>query len=109
VKYGDVSCIGVSGVRDDGFRRIWGFGWKGNLEQTCRWSGKTPARLVFDEVQTKFEKLSEPGIVGIEGWVEFWSVTRSSEVGVFRRYTEDRGDNEVTGGCCNLAATKTER
>ena len=39
------------GVVDGGIRRIWGFGWKWNLEQTCRWSGKTPARLVFEQVQ----------------------------------------------------------
>ena len=43
VKYGDVSGMGVFEVRDDVFRRILEFDWKENLEQTCRWSGKTPA------------------------------------------------------------------
>ena len=43
VKYEDVSGMGVSGVRDDVFRRILGFDWKGNLEQTCRWSGNFAA------------------------------------------------------------------
>ena len=61
--------MGVSGVGGGGFRRIWVCVWKGNLEQTCRWSGKTPARLVFDEVQNLFKELSEPGI---EGLVGFW-------------------------------------
>jgi len=51
VRRGDVSVMSVSGVGDDGIRRILGFGWKGNLEQTCRCSGKTPARLVFEQVQ----------------------------------------------------------
>ena len=42
--------IGGCGLCDGGFRRIWGFGWKGNLAQTCRWSGNFAARFFFDEV-----------------------------------------------------------
>ena len=52
-----MSGVDVSGVRDGGFRRIWRFGWKGNLEQTCRWSGNFAASLVFDGVQNKFKKI----------------------------------------------------
>ena len=47
----DLPGVGRCGWWDVGFRRIWRFGWKWNLEQTCRWSGKTPARLVFEQVQ----------------------------------------------------------
>ena len=36
--------IGVWGLWDGGFRRILGSGWKGKLEQTCRWNGKLTAR-----------------------------------------------------------------
>ena len=35
-------------VWDGGFRRIWGFVWKGNLEQNCRWSGNFAAKLRHD-------------------------------------------------------------
>ena len=49
--FGDVVSVGVIVAWDDGFRRNWGLGWKGNLEQTCRWSGKFAARFFFDEVQ----------------------------------------------------------
>ena len=62
VRRGDVSVMGVSGVGDDGIRMILGFGWKWNLEQTCRCSGNLAASLVFDEVQNKFKELSEPRI-----------------------------------------------
>ena len=47
----DGAGIAVWGLRDGDFRRIWGFGWKGNLEQTCRWSGNLAASLVFEQVQ----------------------------------------------------------
>ncbi len=42
-----------------GFRGVWGRGWKGFLEQTCRWSGKIAARLFFDEVRKIAVCLSE--------------------------------------------------
>ena len=45
------SGVGVCRLRDGRFRRIWGLGWKGFLEQTCRWSGNLAARLFFEQVQ----------------------------------------------------------
>ena len=66
---GDEAGVGVCRLRDGVFRRIWRLVWKWNLEQTCRWSGKTPASLVFDGVQNKFKKLCGPGITGMVGLV----------------------------------------